>query len=315
MHRLGTATSIGAAARSRPGDLQGRGPAAQGGVVRHGEIKPKQADDRANQPFGLPVRQAEHSPERQSRQDGEFRVPGLPASGGARLSPPGRDGLLADPDRQTAALTQASVIGGPVRDLAPLPGNVVASVLVQLERQGGHPRSDEGCRPTPPRPQHQPPSRSMQHSLVRDIRTNKPQAIHRTALSWSATKWTVNGKDRLALGPIAGGAVKLTPDEDVTTCLGIGEGIETTLSLRLVPEFGPSPVWALLSAGGIEHFPVLSGIECLWIAVDHDANGRGQAAAQACADRWHAAGREVHLITPKTKGADLNDLARRGRNA
>src|SRR5215211_3656341 len=93
--------------------------------------------------------------------------------------------------------------------------------------------------------------------------------------------------------PLTGGAVKLTPDEDVSTCLGIGEGIESTLSLRLVPEFGPSPVWALLSAGGVARFPVLSGIEVLWIAVDHDPNGQGQAAAQACADRWQGAGREM----------------------
>jgi len=109
-------------------------------------------------------------------------------------------------------------------------------------------------------------------ALVRDIRTNTRKAIHRTAISWSGN-WKVHGKDRLALGPIAGGAVKLTPDEDVTTCLGIGEGIESTLSLRLVPEFGPSPVWSLLTASGVAHFPVLSGIECLWIAVDHDEAG------------------------------------------
>ena len=91
-------------------------------------------------------------PKRQSREDGELRVPGLPAPGGARLSPPGRDCLIGEPDRQAAALTQAGVIGGPVRDLAPLSGNVVAAALVQLERQGGHPRADEGCRPTPPPP-------------------------------------------------------------------------------------------------------------------------------------------------------------------
>ena len=105
--------------------------------------------------------------------------------------------------------------------------------------------------------------------------------------------------------------MKLTPDEDVTTCLGIGEGIETTLSLRLDPDFGLSPVWSLLTAGNVEHFPVLSGIECLWIAVDHDANGRGQTAAQVCAERWHTAGREVHLIMSKAEGSDLNDLVRR----
>lgn len=53
--------------------------------------------------------------------------------------------------------------------------------------------------------------------------------------------------------------MKIAADEDTTTCLGIGEGIGTTLSLRLVPEFGASPVWALLSAGQIAAFPIPAG--------------------------------------------------------
>ena len=133
-------------------------------------------------------------------------------------------------------------------------------------------------------------------ALVRDVVTNEPKAIHRTALTLDGHKVEVDGKDRLALGPIAGGAVKLTPDEDVTLALGIGEGIETTLSLRELPEFGASPVWALLSAGGVAAFPVLAGIECLWIAVDHDP--AGERCRHACADRWRAAGREVYLVRP-----------------
>jgi hypothetical protein len=144
-------------------------------------------------------------------------------------------------------------------------------------------------------------------ALVRDITTDAAKAIHRTALSLDGRKVEVNGKDRLALGPIAGGAVKLTPDTNVTMAVGIGEGIETTLSLRLTPEFGPSPVWALLSAGGVENFPVLPGIESLWIAVDHDP--AGIRAARTCARRWQTAGREVFLITPSAANADLNDIA------
>lgn len=143
-------------------------------------------------------------------------------------------------------------------------------------------------------------------ALVRNVVTNRPQAIHRTALSHEGQKIDVNGKDRLALGSIRGGAVKLTPDEEVTTCLGIGEGIETTLSLRRLPEFGASPVWSVLNAGGITSFPVLSGIEVLWIAVDDDPAGRG--ASDLCADRWRRAGREVFLVRSTTAGADLNDI-------
>ncbi|MCJ2044740.1 toprim domain-containing protein [Methylobacterium sp. J-078] len=143
-------------------------------------------------------------------------------------------------------------------------------------------------------------------ALVRDIVTNEPVAIHRTALSLDGQKIEVNGHDRLALGPIGGGAVKLTPDEGVTTCLGIGEGIETTLSLRRSTEFGESPVWSLLAAGGISTLPVLPGIEALWIATDHDP--AGLKASRSCATRWQSAGAETFLITPDAPGADLNDL-------
>jgi putative DNA primase/helicase len=88
----------------------------------------------------------------------------------------------------------------------------------------------------------------------------------------------------------------------------VAEGIETALSLRNLPDFGPSPVWSLLNAGNLERFPVLSGIETLWIAVDNDESGTGQRAAQALADRWEAAGREVMRIIPADAGTDLADL-------
>lgn len=145
-------------------------------------------------------------------------------------------------------------------------------------------------------------------ALARDVVTDEPKAVHRTALSHDGNKVTIEGKDRLALGPIAGGAVKLTPDADAGLALGIGEGIESTLSLRLAPESGTTPVWSLLSAGGIDRFPVLKGIEALWIAVDHD--DAGLRAARACASRWKAAGAEAYLVTPRAPRADLNDLVR-----
>ena len=151
-------------------------------------------------------------------------------------------------------------------------------------------------------------------ALVRDIITNQPKAIHRTALDSEGNKIEVGGCDRMMLGPRGGGAVKLTPDEMVTMCLGAGEGIETTLSMRLRPQFGASPVWSLLTDGGVRTFPVLAGIGCLFIAVDNDANGAGQDAARRCSARWTAAGREVFRLTPRRTGEDLNDVARRSRS-
>ena len=103
----------------------------------------------ADQPLGLAQGQAEHGPQGQRRQDRQRRVPGLPAAGGAWRSPPGRDRLVAEPHRQAAALAQAGVVLAPVRDLVLLLGDVVAAVLVQLERQGGHPGIRDGAIPLP----------------------------------------------------------------------------------------------------------------------------------------------------------------------
>ncbi len=142
-------------------------------------------------------------------------------------------------------------------------------------------------------------------ALVRDVRSNEPIGVHRTALDLSGRKIEIAGKDRMALGPIKGGAVKLTPDEEVTTGLAIGEGIETTLSLKLLRDWG-EPVWACLNAGNLAAFPVLGGIDALVVAVDHDEAGC-RAAYQAIR-RWHEAGRTTLALTPRRHGADLNDL-------
>ena len=139
-------------------------------------------------------------------------------------------------------------------------------------------------------------------ALIRSIRTNAAQAIHRTALTPDGEKL-----GRKMLGPCAAGAVKLTDDADVETALAIGEGVETTLSIRRLPGLERMPVWACLSAGGIERFPVLPGIETLWIAVDRDASGAGERAASACAERCEAAGLEVLLLMPGRENSDLND--------
>lgn len=148
-------------------------------------------------------------------------------------------------------------------------------------------------------------------ALVRDVISNEPRAIHRTAIGPDGRKAVVDGKSRLALGPTTGGAVKLTPDEDVCAALAIGEGVETTLAMRHLPEVGATRAWALIDAGHVEAFPILGGVEALFVAVDHDANGRGQRAAAAVATRWSRERREVFLITPKAVGADLNDVVAR----
>lgn len=149
--------------------------------------------------------------------------------------------------------------------------------------------------------------------LVRDMVTDEPKAIHRTALDHDGRAIEINGNKRLSFGPIGGGAIKITPHADVFQELGIGEGLETTLSLPHIREFGERPLWALLSAGNLSNLPMFLGLKKLWIAVDHDPAGlRASRELAAC---WRAAEREARLFIPTTPKLDLNDLAMGGRLA
>ena len=135
-------------------------------------------------------------------------------------------------------------------------------------------------------------------ALFRNVHTDAPQAVSRTFLDREGRK-----VERKFLGPVGGAAVKLDPDENVLGGLHIGEGIETCLAGR---RLGLKPAWALGSKGAIGGFPVLSGVESLTILAEPDA----ETEVEACASRWHAAGREV-LINRPIGGKDINDALRR----
>jgi putative DNA primase/helicase len=127
-------------------------------------------------------------------------------------------------------------------------------------------------------------------ALMTGPASNKPTGIHRTFLNHDGTK-----RERKMLG--RQGVVRLSSDEDVTHGLGICEGVEDGLAILTT---GWAPVWAATSAGAIERFPVLSGIEALTIFTDEDAPGIGS--AEACAERWALADREVFIAHPKELG-------------
>jgi len=137
-------------------------------------------------------------------------------------------------------------------------------------------------------------------ALLRDIITGEPCAIHRTALTPDARKI-----GRKVYGPKGGCAVKLVPETEVGDELAIAEGIETALSGRA---FGFTPTWSVLDAGGMRTFPVLPLIRRLTVLADNDASGAGQAAGQACRERWEAAGKVVRVVTPTGIGTDFNDV-------
>src|SRR5438270_8798844 len=119
-------------------------------MVRDSEIETEQADDGADQPFGLPQSQAEHGAQRQRRRDRQGRIAGLTAPRGPWFCAPGRDRLFGEPHRQTATLAQGSIIFRPVRYPILLLRNVVTAIGIGLEWHGGHLRGVvDGGSPLP----------------------------------------------------------------------------------------------------------------------------------------------------------------------
>ena len=127
-------------------------------------------------------------------------------------------------------------------------------------------------------------------ALMTDSKSAEPCGVHRTFLNADGTK-----RERKMLG--RGGMVRLSTNDVVTVGLGLTEGIEDGLAVLLS---GWSPVWAATSAGAIERFPTLSGIETLTIFADADA--AGMKAATACLLRWRESGCEAAVMPPLASG-------------
>ncbi len=127
-----------------------------------------------------------------------------------------------------------------------------------------------------------------------------PHAVHRTFLD--GDKKAGIEPNRMMLGEIGGGAVRLAPAHDV---LSVAEGIETALSFQQMTGI---PTWAVLSASNYIGLILPSGVKEITIAADHD--DRGIQAAHEAAELWSWQGRMVRVIFPPKKGKDFNDMHR-----
>jgi hypothetical protein len=139
-------------------------------------------------------------------------------------------------------------------------------------------------------------------ALMRDPLTDEPVGIQRIALEYGDGR--IEKVERRMLG--RSGVVKLWP---AGTQLVVGEGLETVLAAatRVLYRDGfLQPAWAAMTSALLSRLPVLPDVERLIVLVDHD--DAGEAAANACVDRWTRAGRTVIRLTPKRRGADFNDL-------
>src|SRR5580704_5920057 len=97
-------------------------------------------DDGADQALGLAQSQAEHCPQGQRGCDRYGRIERLTAPCRPWFGPPGRDRLLAEPDRQAATLPQGSIIFRPVGYPILLLGDVMTAIGIGFEWHSGHPR-------------------------------------------------------------------------------------------------------------------------------------------------------------------------------
>lgn len=140
-------------------------------------------------------------------------------------------------------------------------------------------------------------------ALVTDALTGEPRTLHRTWIRSDGRKADVDPPRMLLGGHRKQGAViRLWPNEDVVSGLGVAEGIETALSLAQAHR----PCWSVIDAGNLAVFPVLLGIEALLIAADFDP--AGIAAAETCATRWTKAGAEVRIVMAHEPKSDICDV-------
>jgi hypothetical protein len=147
VHRFGA----NAAAGSRLRQVQRLCPPAESGVVGNSQVRPRR-------PMIEPIKP---SVRRRARWNTALSISSVRIAGGeyqacpprvsgARLAR--RDSLVGEPYRQAPALPQTRVIRRPFHHLALLLLDVVATRRVGLERHGGVPDQNRGCRPIPADP-------------------------------------------------------------------------------------------------------------------------------------------------------------------
>ena len=127
--------------------------------------------------------------------------------------------------------------------------------------------------------------------------------VHRTYLTASGTDKTSHLPNKMMLGLIKGGAVRLSP---IGAKLILAEGIETALSCFYATNI---PTWSCLSVSGMMDIVVPPLEITQEIIICADGDGAGQKAADKLAERLHRTGYGVRTA-PSPQGQDFNDVLR-----
>jgi DNA primase len=128
--------------------------------------------------------------------------------------------------------------------------------------------------------------------------------IQRTFLTpdGSAKATLPGGKNKLSLGRVMGGAIRLGA---ASSELIVTEGLEDGLSLHQETEM---PVWVAAGASMLPGLLLPPAVRTVVIAADRDL--AGEAAANSAADTFLRQGRRVRIIRPAAPHKDFNDELR-----
>lgn len=139
-----------------------------------------------------------------------------------------------------------------------------------------------------------------------------PACLHRTYLTPGGTKAEVSEPkklwNRFTDEPLAGAAIRLYPSGKY---LGIAEGIETALSVRLATGM---PVWAVYTCEIMPQVHIPPHVEHIVVWADKDKSMAGQNKALELQKRLRDEGRRCDIALPQvpiprgTKGVDWADM-------
>jgi putative DNA primase/helicase len=136
----------------------------------------------------------------------------------------------------------------------------------------------------------------------------RPVTLHRTYLTHRGEKAPVESPRKLmpapADGATKGGAIRLFP---AGPTLAVAEGIETALAVRLATGW---PVWATISANGMQALAVPEWVTELVACADFDQAGLD--AAEALARGFTDRGGRARVAIPPRPGMDWADAIQEG---
>jgi phage/plasmid primase-like uncharacterized protein len=127
--------------------------------------------------------------------------------------------------------------------------------------------------------------------------------IHRTFLKRDGTGKAAVEPNKMALGKLGGGAVRLTAGAPE---LILSEGIETGLSIL---QATGRHVWAALGTSNLGRVELPDFVRRIIIGADQDDSGIK--AATVAANTYRARGYQVAIVSPDAEKTDFNDVLRR----